>query len=116
MSSIPRCSAFLACVLAMLVTAALPTAAADFSAPGPFAVGWQTLVNPDPTRGKATWTVQAWYPASSRKVVGTPEIRAERDLAPATTGPFPLVVVIHGISGQGIRYERVGAHLASYGF
>lgn len=117
MSNILRCSAFLAYVLALLVTAALPTAAADFSAPGPFAVGWQTLEIPDPTGGKAALTVQAWYPAASPKGVGAPtQIKAEKDAAPATTGPFPLVVVIHGAGGQAMLHATLGKHLASYGF
>lgn len=89
--------------------------AADFTKPGPFAVGLQKFTIPD-TSGKHPIPTVVWYPAAGPVpdlTAGSPT--AMMDAPAATTGPYPLVVVIHGISGQGIMFGAVGRHLASHG-
>ena len=90
--------------------------AADFSKPGPFAIGLQTFTIPDVT-GNHPLPAAVWYPAAGPAPdSATAILRGTKDAPPATSGPFPLVVVIHGITGVGMSYAPWGAHLASYGF
>lgn len=90
--------------------------AADYTKPGPFAVGLQKFTIPD-TSGNHPIDTMVWYPAAGPVpdlTAGSPT--AIVDASAATTGPYPLVVVIHGISGQGTMFGAVGRHLASQGF
>ncbi len=99
--------------LAVFVT---PSSSTDYTKAGPFAVGLQKLTVPDAT-GDHPFATMVWYPAAGTVPAltsGSPT--ALLDAPPATTGPFPLVVVIHGISGAGRMFGAVGRHLASHGF
>ena len=80
------------------------------------AVGLQKFTIPD-TSGKHTIPTMVWYPAAGPVpdlTSGSPT--AITDAPGATTGPYPLVVIIHGISGEGRMFGAVGRHLASHGF
>lgn len=93
-----------------------PANSGDFSKPGPFAVGWQAFTVDDVT-GLHPLKSRVWYPAAdpASDTANTPA-SSIKNAAPATSGPFPLVVVIHGLSGAGISYQPLGELLASYGF
>lgn len=108
---------FLAAVgaFAIVVVAALsPSFATDFSRPGSYPVGQQSLTIPDAQSGRAL-NVTIWYPAATPGPT-TSTLWGTKDVAPASTGPFPLIVVIHGLNGRGTIYSPWGVHLASYGF
>ena len=99
-----------------LVALVVPTNAEDYSKPGPFAVGVQRLKVPDAT-GNHPFTAMVWYPAAGP--APDPKAASLDDVfnAPAAaTGPYPLVVVIHGLSGAGGMFFSVGRHFASHGF
>ncbi len=88
----------------------------DFSKSGPFAVAWQAFTVDDVT-GLYPLKSRVWYAAvSPAPNTAKPHARSIEDAAPATGGPIPLVVVIHGLSGVGISYQPLGELLASYGF
>ena len=74
--------------------------AADFTKPGPFAVGLQKFTIPD-TSGNHPMPNMVWYPAAGPAPDPTAAIlKSMIDAPAATSGPYPLVVVIHGISGS----------------
>ena len=82
--------------------------ATDFTKPGPLAVGVQKFTIPD-TSGKHPIPTMVWYPAAGpvpELTAGSPT--AIMDASAATTGTYPLVVLIHGISGQGTMFGAVG--------
>lgn len=90
--------------------------AGDFTKPGLFAVGLQKFTIPD-TSGKHPIPTMVWYPAAGP----VPDLTSGSptpimDAPAATNGPYPLVVIIHGISGEGTMFGAVGRHLASHGF
>ena len=100
------------CVMASLA----PSLAADFSGAGTFAVGLQLSTIPEPT-GHHPLSAAIWYPAVGPSPdPASTTLRYEKDAPPASSGPFPLVVLIHGLNGTGMEYAAWGAHLASYGF
>lgn len=94
-------ASFVAC----LTAASIARAAADFSAPGPFAVGTSeiTLTRPDST----TFTSQIFYPATSAGV-GAPV-----DLS---GGPLPVITFGHGFLQLVLQYQPTLEHLASHGY
>lgn len=99
-----------------LVCVLSPVFAADFTKPGPFAIGLQKFTIPD-TSGKHPMATIVWYPA----VGPAPDPNAailmvSMDAPAATTGPYPLVILIHGLDGTGGLYGTLGRQLASYGF
>jgi predicted dienelactone hydrolase len=87
----------------------------DCTKPGPFAVGLQKFTIPD-TSGNHPMATMVWYPAAGPAQDPTAaSVNAIMDAPKAKCGPYPLVVVIHGISGQGTMFGAVGRHLASHG-
>jgi predicted dienelactone hydrolase len=90
--------------------------AADFTKPGPLAVGVQKFAIPDIT-GKHPMATTVWYPAIGPAPDPTGTIlKVAKDAPPATSGPYPLVLLIHGAVGVGAMYATLGSQLASYGF
>ncbi len=90
--------------------------AADFTKPGPFAVGEQKLKISDIT-GEHPMATTFWYPAigpAPDPAEGT--LKVVTNALPAKGGPYPLVLVIHGADGVGAMYITLGSHLASHGF
>ena len=77
-------------------------------------------------------TLEVWYPAAAspggrtggdyQTTAFDPAIavalhgRASRDAAPASGGPFPLVVISHGYPGNRLLMSPLGENLASKGF
>ena len=103
-----------------LAAATWPSVAADFINRGPFAVGIQLAEVPKAS-GNRNLDTLVWYPAAGPIPDPASASRAVRllgtkDAPPATTGPFPLVVLIHGLGGGGGSYALWGQQLASYGF
>src|SRR5690348_2698885 len=95
--------------------AVTPASAADFSKPGPFAIGFQEFAIPDAT-GEQLLQTYVWYPAAGPAADDAAPIRSTPDAPPATTGPYPLVVLISGLTMSGMTYSRWGELLASHGF
>jgi predicted dienelactone hydrolase len=111
-----RVHVLLAGLLLWMAIAVSQPMAADFSKPGPFAVGMKTFTVADVT-GKHPLPTFIWYPAVGPSPdPGAKILDGTKDAPPATTGPYPLVVVIHGLNGVGMSYAPWGTHLASYGF
>ena len=92
-----------------------PINAEDYTKPGPFPVGLQKFTFSD-TSGKHSMAAMVWYPAAGPAPAPTATPMDLNDAPAATTGPYPLVVVIHGLSGVGMMFGSVGRHLASHGF
>ena len=107
--------------------------AADLAADGPYAVGVTTRSLPE------GGDVEIWYPADESARGGTdtyqvssvlPEgvaalitgdiddsftIDATRDTAPASDGPFPVVLFSHGAASFRLQSSELARHLASWG-
>jgi len=98
-----------------LVAFATHSSAEDYAKPGPFAVGLQKFTVPD-TSGKHPMATMVWYPATGPAPDPTAILNDSIDAPAATTGPYPLVVVIHGLSAHGSVLSSVGRHFASHGF
>ena len=92
-----------------------PVGAADFSKPGPFAIGLQQFKIPDAT-GEGLLQTYVWYPATGPAADAAASTLSTPNAPPATTGPYPLVVLISGSLVPAIYYTRWGELLASYGF
>lgn len=118
--------ASLAMVFLTNAQAAAAAPAADFASPGPDAVGFQQLPLPDKD-GKRPLAVTIWYPAIAdpsqpsatfdAKPGNPSAVRARKDAPPTPIGgPYPLVIIAHGLMGSGSVYFLWGTHLASYGF
>jgi predicted dienelactone hydrolase len=115
--------------LALILLANAPTVAAppqDFASPGPDSVGFKQMSLPDKD-GKRPLALTIWYPAVTdpsqpsatfdAKPGNPSAVRAMKDAPPAATGgPYPLVIIAHGLMGSGSVYFLWGTHLASYGF
>lgn len=101
---------------------------------GPFGVGVVTLTLPtgnavevyypsdavEPNGGLESYNVSDFLPEEVRS--GLPDdaddefkVPAEREVAPADAGPFPLVVFSHGFSGFRLQSTHLLTHLASWG-
>jgi predicted dienelactone hydrolase len=89
-----------------------PSHAGDYIKPGPFAVGLQRFTIPD-TSGDHPMATMVWYPAAGPAPDQTAVLM---DAPAATTGPYPLVIVIHGLEALGSLFGPLGRHLASHGF
>ncbi|MER8703889.1 hypothetical protein [Mesorhizobium sp. M1273] len=88
--------------------AVTPAIATDFSQPGPFAIGIQKFTIPDVT-GEHPLETWVWYPAAGPAPAPAGAIlKTTPDAPPATTGPYPLLVLIPGSSMPGIAYTRWG--------
>ena len=99
-----------------LATLVSPSLATDFSKFGPFAVGLQRFEIPDVT-GNYPLATMVWYPAAGAAPdPAATTLHTTEDAPPAATGPYPLVVLIHGLSGNSKVYGPWGELLASYGF
>lgn len=98
-----------------LVAFVTPSNAEDYTKPGPFAVGLQKFTFSD-TSGKRSMAAMIWYPAAGPVPDPNAVLDDSIDAPAATSGPYPLVVVIHGLSGLGYMFGSVGRHLASHGF
>jgi predicted dienelactone hydrolase len=55
------------------------------------------------------------YPAAGRALNST-KVKSTVDAPPATTGPYPLVLLIPCLTAPASTYDHWGQHLASYGF
>ena len=97
-----------------LVSFVTPSSATDFAKPGPFAVGRQEFTIPDTTSSRAIPFV-IWYPAAAAPDPNAKVLDSTKDAPAATTGPYPLVVVIHGLAGTGSMFGPVAQYFASYG-
>ena len=124
----PSLRILLAGFVTMLFAAAAAGAAPiqDFASPGPDAVGFRQMPLPDED-GKRPLALTVWYPAVADPTQpaatfdakpGNPSaVRARQDAPPAAIGgPYPLVVIAHGLMGSGSVHFLWGTHLASYGF
>ena len=99
-----------------VVSFATPSSATDFAKPGPFAVGRQEFTIPGTSSNRPISTV-VWYPAVGPSPdPAAAHIDDSNDAPAAATGPYPLVVVIHGLTGHGSVFGSVGKYFASYGF
>jgi predicted dienelactone hydrolase len=99
-----------------LVAFVASSIAADYTVPGPFAVGLREFTVPDAS-GKHPLPINVWYPAAGPAPDPTAAIlKVSMDAPAAMTGPYPLVVVIHGLGAVGVMYGPLGRHLASHGF
>jgi predicted dienelactone hydrolase len=87
----------------------------DFSKPGHFAIGFQEFAIPSATGGQPLETY-VWYPATGPAPDAAAKIMSTPDALPAATGPYPLVVLISGLSMRGMTYRHWGELLASHGF
>jgi predicted dienelactone hydrolase len=96
--------------------AVTPASAADFSKLGPFAIGAQEFTIPDGADEQLLLRTYVWYPATGPAPDASAPILSTPDAPPATTGPYPLVVLISGLSVPGSTYSRWGELLASRGF
>jgi predicted dienelactone hydrolase len=105
----------LAGLVAFLALAVTPAGAADFSKPGPFAIGVREFTIPDAT-GEHLLQTYVWYPATGPAPDAAASSLSTPDAPPATAGPYPLVVLISGLSMPGGTYRRWGELLASHGF
>jgi predicted dienelactone hydrolase len=105
----------------------------DLAGPGPYAVGVVTRSLPEGN------PVEVWYPAGEAARGGTVEytvrsflppavgdlvpdtiddtrsIDATRDAAPASGGPFPVVLFSHGSTSFRLQSSVLAQHLASWG-
>ena len=106
-------SSLLAGLVVFPVLSVAPASAADFSEPGPFAAGVQEFTIPDET-GEPLLQTYVWYPAAGPAPAAS--VPSTPDAPPATTGPYPLVVLISGLSMSATTYSRWGELLASHGF
>ena len=103
-------------LIVWLATLVPPANARDFGKSGPFAVGWQAFTVDDVT-GLHPMKSLVWYPAAGPAPdPAKAPARSVKDAASAPGGPFPLVVVIHGIYSVGDVFQPWGELLASYGF
>jgi predicted dienelactone hydrolase len=94
-------------------------------APGPFGVGYTTIVAEDPLRAVER-TLDVWYPiprgtsgaAGRYRFTDTLYLDSATAIADArpATGPFPLVVYSHGSGGLRYIASFFTERLASYGF
>ena len=109
-----RLSLLLIWLVLCLAAFVAPSIAADYTKPGPFAVGLLELSVPDVT-GDHPLATLVWYPAAGPALNST-KVKSTIDAPPATTGPYPLVVLIPGLAGSASSYDHWGQHLASYGF
>ena len=86
-----------------------PSSAADYTKPGPFAVGFREF-RIAATPGNPSMGVEVWYPAAG------PARDSSLDAPASAAGPYPLLLVIHGLTGTGDMFSPVGRHFASHGF
>lgn len=111
-----RLACLVAGLLMLLSMSVTPSHAGDYAKPGPFAVGRQEFTITE-TSGNHPISAVLWYPADGPAPDPTATTPVDLMNAPAaTTGPFPLIVVIHGLGGTGDMFGAVGRHLASHGF
>lgn len=118
---------FASLVIVLLTVAGVCAApSVDFASPGPDAVGFKQMALPDKD-GKRPLALTIWYPAAADPTQpsatfdarpGNPSaVRARKDAPAAPSGgPYPLVIIAHGLMGSGSVYFLWGTHLASYGF
>ena len=111
-----RSSLLLTGLVVWLVAFVAPSVAADFTRSGPFAVGLQEFTIPD-VSGKHPMATMVWYPATGPAPDPAAAIlKVTIDGPPAATGPYPLVILIHGLDARGAFYGTLGRQLASHGF
>ena len=62
--------------------------------------------------------VALWYPTSTPSQATTigPHVQDVAMGAPASTGPFPLIVISHGTGGMNMNHHELAAALARGGF
>ncbi|WP_457155707.1 alpha/beta hydrolase family protein, partial [Mesorhizobium sp. P5_C1] len=78
--------------------------------------GLQMFTVPD-ISGKHPMPTIIWYPAAGPAPDPNATIlMVSMDAPAATTGPYPLVILIHGLDALGASYGTLGRQLASYGF
>ena len=130
----------LAALMAAFVAPAATSNAAKatppvYESPGPYAAGVTTLDLPDRK-------VEVWYPANKSAAKGavrdsydlltkvppaiaallpagtdvTFETDAYREIKASKKGPFPLVLMTHGVAGYREQLSYLATHLASWGF
>ncbi len=103
-------------VILLLVAAATPALARDWSGPGPFPVGvrTRTFTKTSVTTGQPrVLTTTVWYPTTRGS--GTPEQFGLRD-AKVRRGHFPLIIYSHGNCGLPTEASYLTMALASWGF
>ncbi len=112
----PWFTVLLAGLALWLVAFVAPSNAEDDTKPGRFAVGRQEFTIPGTSSNRPISTV-VWYPAAGPAPDPTAAFLDDSKDAPAAaTGPYPLVIVIHGLTGHGSMFGSVGRYFASYGF
>jgi dienelactone hydrolase len=90
---------------ALAALAALP-AAQNYDLPGPLAVGWRVEVLPFEA-ATTTVTNRIYYPATA----GVQDAPTD-----VSSGPYPIVGLIHGAGIGPAFYDVLSSHLASYGY
>lgn len=98
----------------------------DPEQPGPFGVGYVTLIEYDASRDR-TFAVDVWYPVDPADAVGPAGAydllfaALESDVAiadapPSGDGPFSLIAFSHGNNGIRFQSAFLAEQLASHGF
>ncbi|NNL66059.1 MAG: hypothetical protein HKP30_07455 [Myxococcales bacterium] len=98
----------------------------DPEQPGPFGVGYVTLIEYDASRDR-TFQMDVWYPVEPEDAVGAPgaydllfaALESERAIAaapPSGQGPFSLIAFSHGNNGIRFQSAFLAEQLASHGF
>jgi predicted dienelactone hydrolase len=83
---------------------------ADLSAPGRFGIGVRLALPLVDDERERSLPVSLWYPTAGAPGIGVP------DAAPSPDGPFPLIVLAHGLGDSPTTLSPLAAHLASHGF
>ena len=110
-------------------TATEVAAPTDFTEPGPYAVGYETVTLTDPARDGRELTVDLWYPSDAEVEpdaeratydfipgIAAPSEQAVAGIAPSDDGPFPVVGYSHGNNGVRFISAFLTEQLASHGF
>ncbi|WP_431299075.1 alpha/beta hydrolase family protein [Tabrizicola sp. BL-A-41-H6] len=97
-----------------LVATTAPSSAVDYTKPGPYAVGLRKFTIPE-SSDSHSMPAMIWYPAAGPAPDPTAELSVTSDTPAATTGPFPLVVVIQGANISPLVLGTLGRRFASHG-
>lgn len=101
-------------LLMWLLATGLPSFAEDYSESGPFAVGLRKFIIPESSDSRSM-PAMVWYPAAGPAPDPATDLNDTVDAPAATTGPYPMVVVIHGSNGHSDTFGALARQFASHG-